>query len=396
MTKVPESPARLEAELREAMAAKKCWRCGCFQDTINTLQGSERIKTSLHALLDDAGKLFEPKRYECLGCDICWPAVAQNIAAELDPVIAEGSHCATAEPEQQEGWPPLPGDYRIARFQAPVAVCTLNSDHLIGELAASGALGLSIIGSLHTENLGIEHLIRNLLANPNIRFLILCGEDTQRAIGHLPGQSLASLLNHGVNEKMRIIEAKGKRPFIKNLDASHIEAFCQQVQLIDRIGETNPVTLRNLIEATASNDPGPVSATLPDMPSIPVETAVTPQRLVLDPAGYFVIYPDQIHQRITLEHYSNKGILNRVFTATDPAALYATVINEELISRLDHAAYLGRELARAEQSLRNGDPYVQDRAPGNVQEMQPEEQKPGTTEDPTACGCASIKGEPCD
>lgn len=386
---------QIKRELRQAMAAKKCWRCGCFQDTVKTLQGSERIYTPLHALLDEASTLFETKHYDCLGCDVCWPAVVQNLAAEIVPAIAEGSHCATAEPELQEGWPPLPGDYRVVRFQAPVAVCTLNSEHLISELATADIRGLSIIGSLHTENLGIEHLMRNLLANPNIRFLILCGEDTQRAIGHLPGQSLASLLHYGVNEKRRIIEAKGKRPFIKNLDSSHIEAFRQQVQLIDHIGETHPGMLRKLIEETARNDPGPVSGMLPDTPSISMETARAPQRLVLDPAGYFVVYPDPVHKQITLEHYTNKGVLDRVFTAADPAALYATVIDKQLISRLDHAAYLGRELARAEQSLQSGDSYVQDRAPGEVQEM-PVEKQPSTLVDkPTSCVCTSIEGQSC-
>ena len=396
MDKMPKSLSRLEAELRAAMVAKKCWRCGCFQDTVNTLQGSERINIPLHALLDEASKLFETKRYECLGCDVCWPAVAQNIAAELDPIINEGSHCATAAPELQEGWPPLPGDYQIVRFQAPVAVCTLNSEHLINELATTDVQGLSVIGSLHTENLGIEHLIRNLLANPNIRFLILCGEDTQRAIGHLPGQSLASLLRYGVNDKKRIIEAKGKRPFVKNLDSGHIETFRQQVQLIECIGETNPVKLRALIEKTARNDPGPVSIVLANTPYISVETAVTPQRLVLDPKGYFVVYPDQAHKRISLEHYTNKGVLDRVFTAVDPAALYATVIDEKLISRLDHAAYLGRELARAEQSLQRGGPYVQDRAPGEILKTPSKKQPSATTEKPTSNGCTPIEGQSCD
>ncbi len=388
MTKTSETVARLEAELRQAMAAKKCWRCGCFQDTVNTLQGSEYINASLPTLLDEAHKLFEAKRYDCLGCEVCWPAVAQNIAAECDPTVTEGGHCATTEPELQQGWPPLPGDYQVVRFQSPVAVCTLNTDHLITELSTGSIKGLSIIGSLHTENLGIEHLIRNLLANPNIRFLILCGEDTQRAIGHLPGQSLACLLRHGVNEKGRIIEAKGKRPFIKNLDARYIDAFRQQVQLIDNTGETDPVMLRDLIEETAANDPGAFSMALPEIASIPVEAAVAPQRLLLDPAGYFVVYPDQSHHQITLEHYSNKGVLDRVFTAADPAALYITAIDEGLISRLDHAAYLGRELARAEQSLRGGDAYVQDRAAGEIQDTQIEKQ--------TASGCTLTRGESCD
>lgn len=388
MAKTAKLLTRLKAELSQAIAAKKCWRCGCFQDTVRTLQGSDSINTPLQALLEEAGKLFEVKRYDCLGCEICWPALAQNMAVELDPAVAEGGHCATIEPELQQGWPPLPGDYQVVRFQAPVAVCTLNSDKLISQLATSPVKGLSLIGSLHTENLGIEHLIRNLLANPNIRFLILCGEDTQRAIGHLPGQSLISLLHHGLNEKGRIIEAKGKRPFIKNLDSRHIESFRQQVQLFDHIGETDPAALRTLIEETAVNDPGPVSTALPDIPSIPVETAITAQHLRLDPAGYFVVYPEQTHHRIMLEHYSNKGVLDRVFSASDPAALYTTVIDKGLISRLDHAAYLGRELARAELSLRGDEAYVQDRAAGNIPEVQTEKQ--------AACGCASIQGESCN
>ena len=126
------------------------------------------------------------------------------------------------------------------------------------------------------------------------------------------------------------------------------------------------------------------------------ESAVTPQRLTLDPAGYFVVYPDQTHNRITLEHYTNKGVLDRVFTAAEPTALYASVIDARLISRLDHAAYLGRELARAEHALRTGDPYVQDRAPGNVQDTHPGKQDLGVSEKPTACSHTSIKGEPCD
>ncbi len=385
MTEVAETLTRLETELRQAMTAKKCWRCGCFQNTVRALQDSEQIKASLPALLAEARTLFEEKRYDCLGCEVCWPAVAQNIAAEYDPVVAEGGHCATLEPELQQGWPPLPGDYRVIRFQAPVAVCTLNSDALIMQLSRHPVKGLAVIGSLHTENLGIEHLIRNLLSNPNIRFLLLCGEDTQRAIGHLPGQSLASLLRHGINGKGRIIEAKGKRPFIKNLDPLHIDNFRQQVQLIDCTGETDPVTLRNRIEENAGNDPGPVSTTAPDMTTIPVENAIAPQRLRLDPAGYFVVYPEKRHKQITLEHYSNKGVLDRIFSADDPAALYTTVIDEGLISRLDHAAYLGRELARAERSMISGDTYVQDRAAGDIEEAQIEKQ--------TACSCISQEDE---
>jgi len=377
-----------ESELHSAMAAKKCWRCGCFQDTVNTLNDSSMIVKTLGSLLNEAQNLFEPKRYDCLGCEVCWPAVAQNLAAEIDPAIAEGGHCATQEPEMRDGWPPLPGDYQVLRFQAPVAVCTLNSDHLITELKESVIEGLSIIGSLHTENLGIEHLIRNILTNPHIRYLIICGEDTQKAIGHLPGQSLVALGEYGVNEKMRIIEAKGKRPLLKNINQEYVESFRKQVQVVNKIGEVNVTRLQELITHYASNDPEPFISTLKEIVLVPTEKAEEPGKLVLDPAGYFVVIPDRTQQQLVLEHYSNKGILNRVFTSDTAASLYMQVIKIELISRLDHAAYLGRELARAEHALTSGEKYIQDRAPGksdngSVQRLENES---------SSCDCSNNKG----
>jgi len=349
------------------MAAKKCWRCGCFQNTVNTLQASVTINESLGMLLAEAGALFEEMRYDCLGCEVCWPAVAQNLAVELDPAIAEGGHCATQKPEAREGWPPLPGDYRVVRFQAPVAVCTLNSDHLINALAEANIDGLSIVGTLHTENLGIEHLIRNVLANPHIRFLMICGEDTRKAIGHLPGQSLVSLMENGIDGKGRIINAKGKRPLLKNLEKRHIELFRQQVQLIEQIGETDVDRLAALIGTAAGDHPGPFTSAPCDLHAPSVERAAEAGRLILDPRGYFVVYPDRHRRCLLLEHYSNQGVLDHLFESTSPAALYTTVIKQGLISRLDHAAYLGRELARAEQALKTGKTYVQDRATGQLE-----------------------------
>ncbi len=373
---------KIEHELQQAMALKKCRRCGCFQDTVNTLKLSPPIKEPLKLLLDEACDLYEQRRYDCLGCDICWPSVAQNLAAELDSDIAQGSHCATEEPKLQDGWPPLPGDYQVLKFKAPIAVCTLNSDHLIKKLSCSDMTGVSIVGSLHTENLGIEHLIRNILSNPHIRFLILCGEDTQKSIGHLPGQSLLALVKYGVDEKMRIIKAKGKRPFLKNISQEHIQAFCQQVSVVEAIGQTDLSIIKKRIRETEVKLPKLFLDTPLDIHSIPIEKTNETTRLILDPKGYFVVYPDKIKRVLVLEHYTNKGILSRIFSATSASSLYLTIIEEALISRLDHAAYLGRELTRAELSLESDRDYVQDRAPGDV-----EITSMTLTKEGKACGC---------
>jgi tetrahydromethanopterin S-methyltransferase subunit A len=88
-----------------------------------------------------------------------------------------------------------------------------------------------------------------------------------------------------------------------------------------------------------------------------------PAQMVSDPAGYFVIFPDRARRLMSLEHYSNNGVLTTVIEGRTAAELYMTAIDRGLTSRLDHAAYLGRELARAEQALASGQPYMQDAAP---------------------------------
>ncbi|TCV86159.1 MULTISPECIES: DUF4346 domain-containing protein [Methylomonas] len=370
MTTVEQDASALRViteQIEEAIAAPKCHKCGCFQQTVEAFAETEAGRSKLAPILAQARTVFLPKKYDCLGCPVCYPAIAANAFAEAYPEAgASLDLCPTEESEERIGWPPLPGNYRVLRFQAPVAVCALNSDPLVEELAGTKAAELSIVGSLHTENLGIEHLIRNVLSNPHIRFLIVCGEDTRQAIGHLPGQSLVSLMQHGVNEKMRIVGAQGKRPLLKNLSVEHIDAFRRQVELIDVIGESNKEAILDLALQAAHRNPGPFGGPIPDTATIPIESAHEPQRLILDPQGYFVVYPDQAHNRLILEHYTNQGVLDRVFEAQTPAALYATAIEAGLISRLDHAAYLGRELARAEESLRTDLPYVQDRAAGEI------------------------------
>ena len=85
--------------------------------------------------------------------------------------------------------------------------------------------------------------------------------------------------------------------------------------------------------------------------------------MVSDPAGYFVIYVDRDRGLLSLEHYLNDGLLDTVIEGNSAAEVYTPAIDRGLISRLDHAAYLGRELARAEESLHSGEPFVQDAAP---------------------------------
>lgn len=367
-------------ELREAVGARKCHGCGCLHKTVEALLGTEAGRGVLAGSLSEARGTFIPMKYDCLGCEVCYPAIAANAFAEAFPGEGESLDlCPTESPEAHSGWPPLPGDYRVVRYRAPVALCTLNSDALAAQLAQSAVEGLAIAGTLHTENLGIERLIRNVLANPHVRRLLVCGEDTRQVVGHLPGQSLASLLENGIDEAGRIRGARGRRPVLKNVTRAQVEAFREQVTLVSRIGETHLELLSAEVARLAGDAPGPFEGAPAEVGVATIEVA-EPERLIPDAAGYCVVYADRARARLLLEHYTNAGVLDCVLDGATPAAVYAAAVERALISRLDHAAYLGRELARAERSLLSGEPYVQDRAPG---EPTPEERSSGCQD---SCG----------
>ncbi len=383
MNVVNTSPLHLITdEIRNAIHAPKCHQCGCLHQTVEALAGTPLAETELAPILQEARSVFKPKQYDCLGCPVCFPAIAANAFSEAYPDLSAGLDlCPTEEPEQRQGWPPLAGDYHIVKYRAPVAVCALNSAMLVTALKDRAPAGLAIVGTMHTENLGIERLIQNTLANPYLRFLILCGEDTRKAIGHLPGQSLQSLFESGIDESGKIRDARGKRPFLKNVSASQVHVFLKQIEVLPLIGEENPDTVCASIEQLRRRDPGPFAGA-PAETGIPTIQASEPERLILDKAGYFVVYPEPRRMRLVLEHYTNAGLLDCVIEGKSPAAVYGQVIKRTLISRLDHAAYLGRELARAEQSLKTGEAFVQDRAPGIID---PSPNLPAAG----SCGCSN-------
>ena len=243
-----------------------------------------------------------------------------------------------------------------------MAVCTLTGEDLAAAVVRDAGMEIALVGTLHTENLGIERLIQNVLANPHLRFVIVCGPDSQQVVGHYPGQSLAALAQHGIDDRRRITGAQGRRPILKNLSPEAVAHFREVVEVIDLIGETDALQVLSESKRCAARNPGPtkpygVSHIVTPLPGY------LPARMVGDPAGYFVVYVDRTRGILSLEHYRNDGLLDIVIEGASAAELYTPAIDRGLISRLDHAAYLGRELARAEESLRSGEPFIQDAAP---------------------------------
>lgn len=375
---IPPGAAKATSELREAAAAKKCWRCGCLHSTLKAVDeeiAPEARPAPLNEVIADARSKLVDVEYDCLGCEVCWPANAVNALG------IEGEACPAEPVQTQEGWPPLPGSYAVLRYHAPVAVCTLSDSTLAEAIAQSNDSVTAIVGTMFTENLGIERLIENVLANPNIRSLIVCGEDSGQQIGHLAGQSLVALSRNGVDERMKIIGASGKRPRMKNLSIEAIDHFRANVEVIDMVNNSDLSAIRERAARSAANNPGPARPFSSHKAVQRVQGHI-PEKMVSDPAGYFVVYPDRARKRLLLEHYQNNGVLDILIEGSTASELYFPVIERGLISRLDHAAYLGRELARAERTLSNDEPFIQDAAPERTSHKAPQ-----------SCGCHGNCGD---
>lgn len=80
----------------------------------------------------------------------------------------------------------------------------------------------------------------------------------------------------------------------------------------------------------------------------------------MDPKGYFLVRVNKDTKTIEIALCKRVNQIEVVVEGKNPREIYQTAIKEGLVSRLDHAAYLGRELQKAFMCLNSGQEYVQD------------------------------------
>lgn len=363
----------IQSELHEGMSLTKCRKCGCMKETLENLQASlDLLQTEgCSDLLKNVNiglTKMEPIKYACLGCEYCFPAVATNIFNQGFPEISETLSLSCGFEVREQIWPPVPGEYFAfcEGSDCSVAVSTLASVELAEALANRRPKELCIVGKTETENIGVDKLIKNTVTNPNIRVLLLVGKEPK---GHRTGRTLLSLRDNGVDENMRVIGSPGKRPVLRNVTTKEVEAFRKQIQFVDMIGCEDVETIVKRVKDVA-RDVGPLCScqngeeALEDAQISPVPKiqAKGPVKIELDKSGYFVIIPQPKKGIITIEHYSYDNKLQHVIEGTDARSLYWTIIENDLVTQLSHAAYLGKELAKAELSIERGFKYIQDGA----------------------------------
>ncbi|MFC1462799.1 tetrahydromethanopterin S-methyltransferase subunit A [Verrucomicrobiota bacterium] len=157
------------------------------------------------------------------------------------------------------GYPPEEGCYLRGNDYSPVAVCVIlkwereKTPHDIEDLVRTGTeSGAALSGTLQTENIGLEKVICNVVANPNIRYMVVCGPESP---GHMVGDAIMKLVANGIDDKKRIIGAEAPTPYLFNAPVESVNRFREQVSVIDLINEGSPDILREAVVACYQEEP---------------------------------------------------------------------------------------------------------------------------------------------
>lgn len=367
-----DSIERVQSELETGMYLQKCRKCGCMKETLESLSSTLPLPVTKNfsTLLENIQhwqSQMEPIAYSCLGCKLCYPAVAMNIFNEAFPEAKSISPSCTFE-VRENTWTPVPGEYFAFCDgpNCPVAVSTLASVELAEKLASIRPKELCIVGKTETENIGIDKVIKNTITNPTIQVLLLTGKDPD---GHQTGRTLLALYENGVDESMRIVGSTGRNPVLRNVSPQEVKAFRKQVKVINAIGWSDETKIvekireiaRESIPSCSCEDCSSERKAI-QVSMAPLVQAEESGKVDMDKAGYFVVIPQYEKKTITVEHYSYDNKLLRIIEGRDARTIYGTIIKNQWITQLSHAAYLGKELEKAELSLKLGFKYIQDGA----------------------------------
>ena len=186
-----------------------------------------------------------------------------------------------------DGWTVEGGHYLLGNKFSPVAVLVPHVFNVDGSrcgfceglLKVAVEAGAAIAGFCQTANIGIEKVVVNILANPNIRWLVVVGHESM----HYSGKAIISLVKHGVDPATRRILncPEAKTGYLPNIPLEAVERFRRQVDVIDLLVPDNPVD-RDLVEVRVG------SRTF----KIPAEYRM-PGRKTCESFEYILVYVDE-------------------------------------------------------------------------------------------------------
>jgi tetrahydromethanopterin S-methyltransferase subunit A len=150
-----------------------------------------------------------------------------------------------------DNYPAEKGRFLRGNDFSPAAVAViLNTDEdkippELEELVRTGVeSGAALSGTVQTPNLGFEKMICNIVANPNIRYLILAGPESA---GHMTGEALLALMKNGIDEKKKNIGTTALFPYLYNISFEAVERFRKQITVVNLLCKGDPASIRKAV-----------------------------------------------------------------------------------------------------------------------------------------------------
>jgi tetrahydromethanopterin S-methyltransferase subunit A len=254
-------------------------------------------------------------------------------------------------------WPFVRGDYAVVDATAPIVVAGVLADTVRKDLAAASPGGLCMIALLHTAA-DVADLVHALAANLAIQYVICAGGPNAKK---RPLGAALLLLGRGEEAPAGPVGAL-LNAIVARIEPAELKAVRRRVQFVDLLGSGDLAKISARIEESAAaagrSNTGFVTQPTEDG----VERLIVPRDFRhegrRDKAGDFSIRIEE--HSIIVEHRNGKDRLLRVIEGKTARDVCLVLIRNGWVSRLDHAAYLGRELARAELALRSGQPFTPD------------------------------------
>jgi len=271
----------------------------------------------------------------------------------------------------------------MASFASKVAVVVIPTNHkeryfpkeaekrvefLERNIKEAKKLGIEkVIGDLILDSVNSPGITESLIAyqtfakrNPEVPLLMGVGNVTELIDADSVGVNalLAGIASEiGVSILLTTEKSAKARGSIKELSTASKMMFLAK----KKSSVPKDLGLDLLILKDKRRTEEPYNASLEnELPVIKTEKDVKPP--VLDPKGCFKIMVDRQNEFIVALYFPtfNRDKPSLIIKGKRAEEIYSKIIEMNLIARLDHAAYLGSELTKAEIALKIGKNYVQD------------------------------------
>jgi thymidylate synthase len=145
-------------------------------------------------------------------------------------------------------WPKyFPKNLILGNLKSNVGVATLWTEKEIMITGFDKDL-YSVVGQLYSKN-GINPLLRNILANPLIRFVVLCGKESSGS-----GEALINFFQNGVDENHKIIGSDDAK-IDKEIPVEILDLLRKSVEVVDLRNELDSSKVNKAIKGLKKDLP---------------------------------------------------------------------------------------------------------------------------------------------